>query len=84
MEFTIRQLAEQVLAMTGSKSELTFLPLPTDDPRQRQPNIDLARSRLGWSPAVQLEQGLQATIEYFASRHVACPGRFGPAVHQVP
>ncbi len=68
-EFTIRELAEKIVAMTGSKSQLAFLPLPQDDPRQRQPDIGFARSRLGWSPTVQLEQGLQATIEYFAAHH---------------
>ena len=70
-EFTIRQLAEQVLAMTGSRSELSFLPLPADDPRQRRPDIGLASTRLGWAPKVPLEQGLKPTIEYFARRHDA-------------
>jgi UDP-glucuronate decarboxylase len=66
-EFTIRALAEKVLAMTGSRSKLEFRALPADDPRQRQPDITLARSRLGWSPVVALDKGLPATIEYFRS-----------------
>jgi UDP-glucuronate decarboxylase len=66
-EFTIRALAEKVLAMTGSRSELEFRALPADDPKQRQPDIALARSRLGWSPVVALDKGLPATIEYFRS-----------------
>lgn len=64
-EFTIRQLAEEVIALTGSKSKLVFLPLPQDDPRQRQPNIDKARELLGWEPVVQLREGLTRTISYF-------------------
>jgi len=64
-EFTIRQLAEEVIALTGSKSKLVFLQLPQDDPRQRQPNIDKARELLGWEPSVQLREGLTKTIAYF-------------------
>jgi UDP-glucuronate decarboxylase len=64
-EFTIRQLAEQVIDLTGSKSKLVFLPLPQDDPKQRQPNIDKAREILGWEPKVQLRDGLTKTITYF-------------------
>lgn len=64
-EFTIRQLAETVIALTGSRSELTFLPLPSDDPRQRQPDITLAREMLGWEPATVLRDGLDRTIAYF-------------------
>ena len=64
-EFTIRALAEKVLAVTGSRSELEFRPLPADDPKQRQPDITLARARLGWAPIVPLEEGLVPTIEYF-------------------
>ncbi len=66
-EFTIRELAEKVIAQTGSKSELVFRPLPHDDPKQRQPDITLARSRLGWEPTIPLDQGLQKTIPYFAA-----------------
>lgn len=64
-EFTILELAELVLKLTGSKSKLVFLPLPSDDPKQRQPNIDLATSQLGWTPTVPLEEGLKMTIDYF-------------------
>ena len=64
-EFTIRQLAEQVIALTNSSSKLVFHPLPVDDPMQRQPDISLAREKLGWEPTVQLETGLKKTIAYF-------------------
>ncbi|HAY08119.1 MAG TPA: SDR family oxidoreductase [Hyphomonas sp.] len=64
-EFTIRQLAEQVIDLTGSKSQLVFRPLPQDDPKQRQPNITKAREILGWEPTVQLRDGLSKTIAYF-------------------
>jgi UDP-glucuronate decarboxylase len=65
VEFTIRQLAEEVIRQTGSKSDLISMPLPSDDPRQRKPDIALAKSKLDWVPAVPLEQGLKPTIEYF-------------------
>jgi len=64
-EFTIRQLAELVLELTGSASELVFEPLPSDDPQQRRPDIGLARAQLGWEPKVQLREGLARTIGYF-------------------
>lgn len=64
-EFTIRDLAERVIEMTGSKSELSYLPLPQDDPKQRQPDINRAKENLGWEPTMDLEQGLQQTIAYF-------------------
>ncbi|WP_209445055.1 UDP-glucuronic acid decarboxylase family protein [Sphingomonas yabuuchiae] len=64
-EFTIRELAEHVIELTGSKSTIMSRPLPQDDPMQRQPNIDLAREKLGWEPRVQLKEGLTKTIEYF-------------------
>jgi UDP-glucuronate decarboxylase len=64
-EFTIRQLAELVVELTGSKSKLVQLPLPADDPRQRRPDITLAQQQLGWQPTVQLREGLERTIEYF-------------------
>ena len=67
VEFTIRELAEQVLALTGSRSDLIELPLPADDPRQRKPDITQARTRLGWEPGIPLAQGLPATIDYFAA-----------------
>ena len=64
-EFTIRQLAELVLELTGSRSQLVNKPLPADDPLQRKPDIALARSTLGWEPEVALREGLQRTISYF-------------------
>jgi UDP-glucuronate decarboxylase len=64
-EFTIKELAEQVLDLTGSKSKLINKPLPQDDPRQRQPDISLAREKLDWEPKTQLREGLTKTIEYF-------------------
>jgi UDP-glucuronate decarboxylase len=78
-EFTILELAEKVRQMTGSGSEIRFLPLPTDDPTQRRPDITLARERLGWEPAVPLEQGLRATIDYFDDLLGAAPSEGGLA-----
>jgi len=66
-EFTMLELAEKVIELTGSSSKLTFMPLPQDDPKQRQPNIELAKAKLGWEPKVNLENGLIKTIEYFKS-----------------
>lgn len=64
-EFTMLQLAQEVIRLTGSKSELTYEPLPADDPKQRRPDIDLARSALKWNPSTALPEGLAATIGYF-------------------
>ncbi len=64
-EFTILELAEKVIALTGSKSELDFQPLPNDDPQQRQPDITKAQELLDWTPTIKLEQGLKKTIPYF-------------------
>jgi len=64
-EFTMLQLAEKVIELTDSKSNIKFMPLPLDDPKQRQPNIELAKQELGWTPKVQLEEGLRNTIDYF-------------------
>lgn len=64
-EFTMLELAENVLRLVGGKSKLSFHPLPTDDPKQRQPDISLARSKLGWEPKVALVDGLKETIAYF-------------------
>jgi UDP-glucuronate decarboxylase len=64
-EFTMLELAELVLKLMGSKSRIVFKPLPSDDPRQRQPDISLAKEMLGWSPSTELEQGLERTIRYF-------------------
>lgn len=66
-EFTIRQLAELVIELTGSKSKLVFQPLPVDDPKQRQPDISLAKSLLNWEPNILLEAGLKRTICFFES-----------------
>ena len=67
-EFTIRQLAEEVISLTGSKSRLIFKPLPVDDPKQRQPDISLAKKTIDWSPSVELESGLEKTISYFRAQ----------------
>ncbi len=64
-EFTIRELAEEVVRLTGSSSELIYKPLPQDDPTQRKPDITLAREKLGWNPEIKLEEGLIKTIAYF-------------------
>jgi UDP-glucuronate decarboxylase len=66
-EFTIKELAELVIELTGTKSKLIFEPLPSDDPMQRQPNIDLAKKELDWEPKIQLREGLIYTINYFKS-----------------
>jgi UDP-glucuronate decarboxylase len=66
-EFSILELAQQVVELTGSQSEIVFKTLPTDDPRQRQPDISLAKTKLGWEPQVALQAGLQQTIPYFAA-----------------
>ncbi|MDD4997616.1 MAG: GDP-mannose 4,6-dehydratase, partial [Syntrophales bacterium] len=64
-EFTIRQLAEAVIRMTGSRSRIIYRPLPQDDPVQRRPDIALAREKLGWEPRTPLSDGLEKTIAYF-------------------
>lgn len=64
-EFTIRELAEMILVLTGSSSKLIYRPLPEDDPKQRQPDISVAKEQLGWEPGIDLEQGLKRTIKYF-------------------
>jgi UDP-glucuronate decarboxylase len=64
-EFTIYELAEKIIELIGSKSEIVFKPLPADDPKQRQPDISLAIATLGWEPVISLEDGLKPTIEYF-------------------
>ncbi len=67
-EFTMLELANEILKLTNSKSKITHNPLPEDDPTQRQPSIDLAKNKLGWQPVVELNEGLQKTIEYFNKR----------------
>jgi len=64
-EFTIKELAEKVIEMTGSRSKLLYKPLPADDPAQRKPDIALAQEKLGWAPKICLEEGLKKTIAYF-------------------
>jgi UDP-glucuronate decarboxylase len=64
-EFTMLQLAEAVIRLSKSKSKLSYMPLPADDPKQRQPDIALARKTLSWEPKVQLDDGLKETIAYF-------------------
>jgi UDP-glucuronate decarboxylase len=67
-EFTVSQLAEQIVAMTGSSSKIVYHPLPTDDPRQRRPEIALAGRELGWAPSIALTEGLKSTIAYFENQ----------------
>ncbi len=66
-EFTIAQLAELIIEVTGSSSELVYLPLPVDDPMQRKPDLTKARTLLGWEPTVQLREGIERTAAYFAA-----------------
>lgn len=86
-EFTMLELAEKVIALTKSRSKLKFLPLPQDDPKQRQPNIELARANLNWSPRVNLEDGLKETIGYFrhslAENHSPTPTKYGGPALQI-
>lgn len=71
IEFTMRELAELVLLETGSGSKFTYLPLPQDDPKQRQPNISLAKEKLGWEPKVDLAHGLKPTVAFFRDQKTA-------------
>ncbi len=64
-EFTMLQLAETILKLSGSKSKIIYQSLPSDDPKQRKPNIELAKAKLDWVPKVNLEDGLKETIAYF-------------------
>jgi UDP-glucuronate decarboxylase len=64
-EFTIKELADKIIALTGTKSKIVYKDLPSDDPKQRQPDITLAKNIINWEPKVQLEDGLVKTIEYF-------------------
>lgn len=70
-EVSVTELARRVIAMTDSRSRISSLPLPIDDPRRRRPDISLARALLGWSPRVTLEKGLEATIAWYAGTHTA-------------
>jgi UDP-glucuronate decarboxylase len=65
IEFTIKELAEKIIQLTNSKSIISYKELPSDDPIQRRPDISLAKDKLGWSPSIQLEEGLKKTIPYF-------------------
>jgi UDP-glucuronate decarboxylase len=67
-EFTILELAEKVISLTNSKSKIITMPLPEDDPMQRQPDISLAKEKLGWEPKIDLDEGLKKTIEYFKEK----------------
>ena len=67
-EFTMLELAEKVIAQTGSKSKIVYMPLPQDDPTQRKPVIDLAKNELNWEPTIPLDEGLKKTIEYFKDK----------------
>jgi dTDP-glucose 4,6-dehydratase len=67
-EITIRQFADEILRLTGSKSRIEFRPMPPDDPKQRKPDITLARKLLGWEPKVDREEGLKRTLEYFKKK----------------
>jgi UDP-glucuronate decarboxylase len=67
-EFTIKQLAEEVVKICGSRSGVKYLPLPQDDPKQRKPDISRAQTLLGWSPTIPLSEGLQKTVAYFRER----------------
>ncbi len=79
-EIPVRELAERIIRLTGSQSEIVFRPLPQDDPTQRCPDITLARKLLGWEPAVSLEEGLQRTIAYFARLLTERAGEAGHAI----
>ena len=70
-EMTILEFSEAIVELTGSSSEIKFEPLPTDDPKIRQPDITFARAELGWEPKVSLETGLSQTISYFKNRLAA-------------
>ena len=65
LEFSILELAEKIIQLTGTKSEIVFQPLPEDDPIQRKPDLSMAREKLGWEPKIDLEKGLYQTIKYF-------------------
>ena len=70
-EFSIKELAEKVIAMTGSNSEIDYFDLPHDDPKQRKPDITKAKAILGWEPTIQLEEGLRSTVQYFETSFAA-------------
>ena len=67
-EFTVKELAEKIVAKIGGPSKIVYKPLPKDDPTQRRPDITLAKTKLGWEPKVKLDEGLDKTIEYFKTQ----------------
>jgi UDP-glucuronate decarboxylase len=73
-EFTMTELAQLVIEIVGSSAGVEYCPLPADDPTQRQPDITLARSTLGWQPTIELSEGLTATVEYFRTMPKAAGG----------
>ena len=82
-EFTILELAEKVIELTGSRSRLVHKALPVDDPQRRRPNIELAKKRLGWEPRVELDEGLERTIAYFREL-TGAPDRETPVTYLRP
>ena len=72
-EFTILELAQKIIELTGSSSKIIYMPLPADDPTQRQPDISLSKEKLAWQPAISLETGLIKTIDYFKQLIRVCP-----------
>ncbi|MBI3802775.1 MAG: GDP-mannose 4,6-dehydratase, partial [Nitrospirae bacterium] len=82
-EFTVLELAEKVIALTGSRSKIVKKPLPQDDPTQRRPDITRAKQSLGWTPSIQLEEGLKKTIAYFAERLRLSPETLTPAARPI-
>jgi UDP-glucuronate decarboxylase len=80
-EYTIKELAETIVEMTGSNSKIKHLPLPADDPTQRQPDISLAQQKLGWAPRIELRDGLAQTIDYF--RNLSLDGFRRPTTHSL-
>ena len=82
-EFSILELAEKVIRLTDSKSKLIFKPLPHDDPKKRQPDITLAREKLGWEPTIELEEGLQYIIEYFREYRSYLNSNFDNSVNNI-
>jgi UDP-glucuronate decarboxylase len=82
-EFTIRELAEKVIALTGARSRIETRPLPSDDPKQRRPDILLAKEALGWAPKVSLDEGLKKTIRSFAGGQLENRTRFASSAAEI-
>jgi UDP-glucuronate decarboxylase len=83
-EFTIAELADHVISLTGSKSKLIYKPLPSDDPRQRQPDISLADETINWKPKIELREGLKRTIAYFREQLELEQGSLGHLAATAP